>query len=84
MASEASRKIDIVERKRQLAAEDPIPPEFGFGITIQVLKTYKPGRFSELAAAVERARTKLEAPVEVGDINRGTRLEKLSRKLKGD
>jgi hypothetical protein len=53
-----SRKIDIVERKRELAAQDPIPPEFGFGITIQVLRTYKSGRFSDLDAAVQRARTK--------------------------
>jgi hypothetical protein len=59
MANGASRKIDIVERKKELEAQDPIPPEFGFGITIQVLKTYSPGRFSELQAAVERACTKI-------------------------
>lgn len=47
-----SRKIDIVEHKRQLKREDPIPPEFGFGVTIGIVRSYRPGRFRDLENAV--------------------------------
>ena len=48
-----SRKVDIEEVKRRHKAYDPIPPEFGFGVTIGIVRTYKPGRFSDLERAVE-------------------------------
>jgi hypothetical protein len=49
-----SRKVDITEVKREHKRYDPIPARYGFGVTIQILETYKPGRFSDLQQAVER------------------------------
>lgn len=49
-----SRKVDIVDVKRQHRAYDPIPAKFGFGVTIQVLDVYsRTGRFRDLQKAVE-------------------------------
>jgi len=58
----ASRKVDILDVKRRHKDYDPIPARFGFGVTIEIIEAYKPGRFTDLQNAVEERNRRFDFP----------------------